>query len=336
MPRGRPPKNKVKEVTREQSNKAVNDTLNEQLHSTEIKVELTKEQKEKKERLAKVVGEWNRDRKDAIIRFAKDEPDKERLPFGQKELDELTGGGGISGNFMIVWGGESVGKSTLCLMQVAKAQKKNQICAYIDLEHSFDKARAVLFGVNLDELLLIENCDSAEDAMDIVIRLSKENAVDLIIVDSIQAMTPKAENESKKGKERSMVENEIAELAKKMGKFLRRTATPIYKSKIGVTLVGQSRTGGIGTFATHEELTGGRAQKHWSLMTLFMRTGTGADAPSEKVDTGEKDEKGKAIKVDMKIGFDCVIKIQKTKVSSKPQGSEIHIPFLFKTGFNRE
>jgi recombination protein RecA len=218
-------------------------------------------------------------------------------------------------------------------MQIAEAQRRNKLCAYVDLEHSFDKTRALLFGVNLEELLLIENCNSAEDAMDIVIKLSKEKVVDLVIIDSIQAMSPKEENESKKGKERPMEDNEIAALAKKMDKFLRRTSTPIYKAKLGVTLVGQARTGGIGSFATHEELSGGRAQKHWSLMTLFLRTGTAADAPTEKIDTGEVDDKGKAIKVDMKVGFDCVIKIQKTKTNSKPQGSEIHIPFYFKSGF---
>lgn len=299
----------------------------------ETKIELTKEQKEKLEKLNKVVNEWNRERKDAQIKFAKDEPDKERLPFGNKRIDELTGNGGVAGNFIIIWGGESVGKSTLCLMQVAEAQKRGKICAYIDLEHSFDKNRALLFNVNLEELLLIENCDSAEDAMDIVIRLAKEKVVDLVIIDSIQAMTPKAESESKKGKERSMLDDDIALLAKKMGKFIRRTATPIYKAKLGITLVGQSRTGGIGSFATHEELTGGRAQKHWSLLTLFMRTGTSSDAPTEKVDTGEVDENNKSIKVDMKIGFDCVISIQKTKTSSKPQHSDIHIPYYFKLGF---
>ena len=300
---------------------------------TEVKLELTKEQKDKREKLNKIVNEWNRENKDSIIIFAKDEPDKDRLPFGHKKLDEFTGNGGIAGNFMIIWGGESVGKSTLCLMQVAEAQKRGKICAYLDLEHSFNKERALLFNVNLNELLLIENCDNAEEAMNIVIKLSKEKVVDLIIVDSIQAMTPKAENEAKSGKERKMEEDEIALLAKKMGKFLRRTATPIYKAKIAVTLIGQSRTGGIGGFATFEELTGGRAQKHWSLLTLFMRTGQSSNAPTEKIDTGEVDENDKPIKLNIKTGFECVLKIGKTKTTSKPQESELRIPFLFKTGF---
>jgi recombination protein RecA len=302
-------------------------------HNIEIKPTISKEQKEKKERLIKLMNEINREQKGIVLKFAKDEPDKEKLPFGIKPIDELTGNGGIAGNYIIIWGSESVGKSTLALCQVAQAQREGKLCAYIDLEHAFNKDRAKQFGVNIDELLLIENASYAEEAMDFVIKLANEKAVDLIIIDSIQAMTPKAENEGKSGKERLMEEDEIAMLAKKMGKFLRRTATPIYKAKIGVTLIGQSRTGGIGTFATHEELTGGRSQKHWSLLTVFLRKGQGADAPTEKIETGELDEKGKPIKINKKVGFDCVLSIQKTKTNSKPEGHELHIPFKFKEGF---
>jgi recombination protein RecA len=302
---------------------------------TDIQNILTKEQKEKRERLHKIMNEVNREQKGIVLKFAKDEPDKERLPFGVKEIDELTGNGGVAGNFIIVWGSESVGKSSLCLSQIAEAQKRNKICAYIDLEHSFAKDRAIMFGINLEELVLVEDASNAEEAMNWVLKLSNEKVVDLIIIDSIQAMSTKAENEAKSGKERLMEEDEIASLAKKMGKFLRRCATPIYKAKIAVTLVGQSRTGGIGTFAVHEELTGGRAQKHWSLLTLFMRQGQGTDAPSEKMDTGEVDEDGKAIKINRKTGFDLVVKIQKSKTNSKPEGYDVHLPFYFSSGFSK-
>jgi recombination protein RecA len=291
---------------------------------------------EKKERLNKLMAEKNREYKDTILKFAKDEEDKERFPFGNKQIDEFTGNGGVGGNFIIIWGGEGVGKSTLALNQVATAQKKNKICAYVDIEHSFDKQRAELFGVNLNDLVLIENANCAEEAMDIILSLAKEKVVDLIILDSIQAMTPKAESEGKSGKERSMEEDEIALLAKKMGKFLRRCSTPIYKAKIAVTMIGQSRTGGIGSFATHEELTGGRASKHYSLLTLFMQKGPGAESPTEKVTLEEKDENGKPIKVTKKIGFQGIIKIQKTKVNSKPELSDLRIPFYFDRGFYNE
>jgi recombination protein RecA len=290
---------------------------------------------DKKEKLLKLMNDLNREYKTVILKFAKDEPDKERIPFGIENLDQFTGGGGVTGNYIIIYGGEGTGKSTLALCQVASAQKIGKVCAYIDLEHSFNKERATSFGVDLDNLLLIEEIDNAEQAMDIVIKLSKEKVVDFVVIDSIQAMTPKAENEAKSGKDRAMEEDEIALLAKKMGKFLRRTATPIYKSKVGVTLIGQVRTGGIGTFATHDELTGGRAQKHWSLLTLFLRKGQGVDAPFERKEVEEEDENGKKIKIKVKTGFDCVIKIEKSKVNSKPELSELHTPFYFKTGFHK-
>lgn len=328
---GRP--KKIKELTEEQKKEAImcqsSDT------SLHVPVEPTKEQKEKKQRLLKLINEVNRDHKKIVIRTANEEPNKTRAPFGIKEVDDFCGGG-IHGNFIIIWGSESVGKSSLCLYQVAEAQKQGKLCAYLDLEHAFDKNRAKLLGVNLDDLFLAEDLDTAEQAMDLVIRLAKDKAVDLIIVDSIQAMTPKGENENKSGKERSMEEDEIALLAKKMGKFLRRTATPIYQSQIAVTLVGQSRTGGIGGFATHEELTGGRATKHYSLLTLFMRKGQGVDAPTEKVDSGELDDKDKPIKITKKVGFDSVIVIQKTKVESKPELSELHLPFYFNSAFTKK
>jgi recombination protein RecA len=300
-----------------------------------IKTILSKEQIVKREKLHKIMSEINREFGEVVLKLAKDEPDKDCLLFGIKKVDELTGGG-IAGNFIIIWGGESTGKSTLCLNQIAEAQKRGKICVYLDLEHSFSKERALTFGINLEELILIENANTAEEAMDIVLKLAKEKVADLIIIDSIQAMTPMAENESKKGKERSMSEDEIALLAKKMGKFLRRTGTPIYKAKIGITLVGQSRTGGIGGFATHEELTGGRAQKFFSVLTLFLRHGQASDAPTEKVDTGELDENNKPIKTNCRVGFDCVIKILKTKThTSKAELSEIHIPYYFLTGFKQ-
>jgi recombination protein RecA len=291
---------------------------------------------EKKSRLNALMAEKNREYKGIVLKYAKDEPDKERYPFGIKQIDELTGNGGVGGNFIIVWGGEGVGKSTLALNQVATAQKNNKICAYVDIEHSFDKERALLFGVKLDELVLMEDINCAEEAMDVIISLAKEQVVDLIIVDSIQAMSPKAENEGKSGKNRGMEEDEMALLAKKMGKFLRRCSTPIYKAKIAVTMIGQSRTGGIGSFVTHEELTGGRASKHYSLLTLFLHKGVSAEAPTEKVTLKELDEDGKPIKITRKIGFECVLQIQKTKVRSQPELTNLRLPYYFDKGFFNE
>jgi len=294
-------------------------------------IKLTKEQIEKKERLNNVLREINKNNGKDTVKFAKDEPIKEKIPTGLESIDNFTGGGiCVRGNISIVYGGEGVGKSSLVYYTIAQAQKQGLTCAYFDLEHGFNKERASLLGVNLESLVVVEAVDSAEQAMDFVITMAKEKVVDFCAIDSVQAFSCKAENESKAGKERKMEEDEIALLAKKMGKFCRRVGTPIYRGQVALLLVGQSRTGGIGGFATHEELTGGRAQKFWSLLTLFIRKGQSVDAPVEKIEVnGEKKT--------VKIGFDCVIKIEKTKVSgSKTEQSEIHIPYYFKTGYNDE
>ena len=122
-----------------------------------------------------------------------------------------------------------------------------------------------------------------------------------------------------------------------MGKFLRRTATPIYKAKIAVLMIGQARTGGIGTFITKDELTGGRAIKFWSFLTVYGRKGQGVDAPTEKIELDEFDEKGKPVFEEVKIGFSAVLRIDKTKKgNSKPELSELRLPYYFKTGFSTE
>jgi recombination protein RecA len=291
---------------------------------------------EKKEKLLKVMKEINKEFKNpSMVKFANEEPPKESLPFGVTPLDEFAGGGAVVGNFVIFYGGEGVGKTTLAITQIAEAQKKGKVCAYIDLEHTLDVSRMKDFGVDPEQLALIEDCTTAEQAMDIVIKLAKEKAVDLIIIDSIQAMSPSEEQfEGKAEKERSMKQSEMALLARKMGKFLRRTAPFIYQGKVGVILIGQVRTEGIGSFITKEGLTGGHAVKHWSMLTIYMRKGQGADAPTTKIELDEKDEKGKPKFDEIKIGFDCVLKIEKTKKSnSKPELSDLHIPFYFNTGF---
>lgn len=294
---------------------------------------------EKKDKLKELMRDINKNCEDTeMIRFADTEPPKETIPFNHKELDAFCGGGGVYGNYVVFWGSEGVGKTSLAYMQIAAIQKLGKTAAYIDLEHTTDVNRMKMFGIKPEELLLIENANTAEEAMNIVIKLAKSKAIDLIVIDSIQAMTPKEENvHGKAEKDRPMEDSEIAALAKKMGKFLRRTSTPIYKSKCAVIMIGQARTGGIGTFITKDELTGGRAIKFWSMFIAYMRKGQGVDAPTEKVATEDVDEKGKVVYEKRKIGFDCVIKIEKTKKNnSKPELSELHIPYYFDKGFYYE
>ena len=136
------------------------------------------------------------------VKYGIDEKAKERMSFGVESLDEFTGGGSVCGNFSVVFGPKDCGKSTLMYHKMATAQKNGKVVCYIDLEHTFSIERAEKFDINLDELVLISGADSAEDAMDSIIKLAKAEVVDLIIVDSIQAMSSEAEQQTKKGKEK--------------------------------------------------------------------------------------------------------------------------------------
>jgi recombination protein RecA len=290
---------------------------------------------EKKERLNILINEKNREYKGTVLKFAKDEEEVTRTFFGVKELDELTGGV-PSKRFNIIWGGESVGKTTACYMLIASAQKKNKLCAYIDLERSWDSARAKQFGVDADNLVLANAFENAEQAMDTLIQMCRDKAVDFIVLDSIQGLSPKGEQETKKGKLKSIEDDEMALLARKMSKFFRVSAAGVYKGDVTVVLIGQSRLD-IGGFIPLESLSGGKALKFWSTMTLRMHRGPKAEAPTKKIVLEEEDENGKKIKIEKTIGFQSVIKLEKTKISgTKSEGTEVKLPFFFESGFKME
>jgi len=278
---------------------------------------------------------FNKGQKDSILDFGVSHEDSDVISTGIKRIDEFNGGGMKRGTFSILYGGYSVGKSTLVLQQIADAQKQGLICAYIDLEHTFEKPRAKQLGVNLEELVLAEKCSNAEQALEIIRALCKEKAVDYFAIDSVQAMSPLNEQENK-GKERQLVEKEIAELARTLSKFFRVVAPDVFNAKASVVLIGQIRIHGIGTFFTRAGLTGGEALKHWANQMMFMRQGQGADAPVNQFKRYFLDPDGKLrYKTEKKkIGFDTVLKLEKTKSSeSMPEGSDIHIPFVFEKGF---
>ena len=291
---------------------------------------------ERRKKLLETMKKFNKDKKDSLLDFAVNKIEKEIVPFGIKRLDDFLGGGSVAGTFTVIYGGESVGKATLVLQKIAECQKQGKLCCYIDLEHSFDKERAIKLGINLENLVLAETCRTAEEAMEIVRTLCIENVVDVIVVDSIQAMSPKDEQQYK-GKLRDLEEKEIAELARKLSKFFRVVAPDVFRAKADVIMIGQVRIAGIGSFYTHADMTGGEALKHWAYIRLFMRRGQGADAPVQKFKEYYLDPDGGLHyqTVKDKIGFDCVIKIEKTKSSdSAKEGTELHIPFYYKTGFN--
>jgi len=304
------------------------------------KKEINTESTDRNTKLKNIMQDLNKKFGKGTVKYGKDEPIKERISFGVEHLDKFTGGGLVRGNFAIAWGGESCGKSTLAYYTIADAQKKGLTCAYFDLEHTFNVTRAKKMGIDLDTLVLVEEVNTAEEAMDAMILLCKEKVIDVAIVDSIQAMSPKGEQETKTGGGKSVEDDTMALLARKMGQFLRMSKDYVYQANIAVLLIGQIRTGGIGGFAPRATLTGGNALKHFSMLTLFMRRGQKAEAPVEKYKEtwiDEKTGKERYKTQERIIGFDCVLKIEKQKIDGcRPELSELHIPFYAESGFIKE
>ena len=263
--------------------------------------------------------------------------EKERIPFPLAELNTLTGGGIPSGTFSVIWGNKSCGKTTMVYALIAEAQKKGKKCAMLDIENSFDGSWAAKQGVNLDTLLVGNKFKTAEEAMDTLIKLTQDQVVDFIIVDSIQALSPQSEQETSKGVKKSTSDDSMALLARKLSQFFRMCAGDVARGKVAVLLIGQARTS-LGGYVALETLSGGHALQHWSSMTIHIRRGQKKDAPVEKYketfidpETGKERYKTKA----RIIGFNCVIKLEKTKLKSEIEGSERQLPFYLRTGFNK-
>lgn len=293
---------------------------------------------ERRKLLEEKMKQLNKSNKDkTLLKFGENKDESKYISFGVPQIDQFTGGGSTQGTFTVLYGGKSVGKTTLALQQIASAQKEGKICCLIDLEHGWDKERAEKFGVNLEELVLVETAQTAEQAMDIINELAKDKLVDLVLVDSINAMSPEGEQQTKKGKSKSVADDSMALLARKLGQFFRMVAPHIFRAKISVVMIGQVRTAGIGSFYTYAGLSGGNALEHWMSTCLFLRHGQKADAPvvKRKVEIPTPDGGTHKKTVTDQIGFDCVIRMDKTKNSnSASEGSDIHIPFYFQTGFH--
>lgn len=241
-----------------------------------------------------------------------------------------------SKRFSIIWGDSGTGKTTLAYKIIGQAQKNKKLCAYIDLERSYDENRAKQFGVNPEELVLANAFENAEQAMDTLISMCKEKVIDVCILDSIQALSPIGEQETKKGKEKSLAEDTMALLARKMSQFFRMSSSGVYKGDVTIILIGQSRTD-LGGFIAFEKLSGGHALLHWASIILKTGKGPKSESPTEKIILEERDEDGKPIKIERIVGFQSIIRLDKVKISGTAmQGTEIRLPFLFSTGFYNE
>ena len=206
--------------------------------------------------------------KGAIMRLGKNaekqEP-METIPSGGLSLDLALGIGGYpQGRIVEIYGPESSGKTTLTLHAVAEAQKKGGVAAFVDAEHALDTSYAKKIGVDLDELL-VSQPDTGEQALEIVDMLVRSDAVDLIIVDSVAALTPKAEIEGDMG------DHHVGLQARLMSQALRKLTGHISRSKCTVIFINQIRMKIGVMFGSPETTTGGNALKFYSSMRLDIR-----------------------------------------------------------------
>ncbi len=207
----------------------------------------------------------------AIMALGKHASNKEIsvIKTGAVTLDIALGIGGVPrGRVVEIYGPESSGKSTLALHIVASAQKAGGVAAYVDAEHALDPSYAVKLGVNIDELL-ISQPDSGEEALNIAEALARSNAIDVIVIDSVAALLPKAELEGEIG------DSFVGLQARMMSQALRKLTAALSKSGTCAIFINQIREKIGVMYGNPETTTGGRALKFYSSIRIDLRKVTG-------------------------------------------------------------
>lgn len=219
------------------------------------------------------------------------------------------------------------GKTTHTYGLIANAQKMGKHCAFFDLENSFDTHWAKSFGVDVDKLL-IGHFDTAEQAMDTFISLADKEAIDFVVLDSVQALSPTGEQHKKKSEKIKTTSDEtMALLARKLSQFFRMSAGRTYRGNVGLLLIGQARVD-LGGFIPIQKISGGNALEHWASLILHIRRGTKSNAPTYKF----KNAEGK--RREIIIGFDTAVVLDKKKIPfCAPEKTEVHFPFFESMGW---